>query len=578
MQGKRPTDTDLRNLECLFAAAAKASNKPSTGEKTAQQNPADESGAQYAMAQSEIDAIQNIDEKSVFDFDDGDIKTTEPWARQFMSALGKNFTKSPFFRAWFGDWRMRDQTPVVVATKKGDSRQPVKNDDTGLVIQASGKVHNETRMHTMFFNKQAVPYLPYIDDIIKNAVLLDTYSLKDAKSPNSLMMHSFYVVADIGNGRELLKLYVEEMNDTNSEFPNRRAYQLQNIEKVGMLAQRVQGNSSSPVKPTSDIRIVADLHVAVKAHDAKFNPKAVNEILCNPDDTPKVFYHGTSERFTTFDYSEIASNEGSFFFAENREDAQAYGKYVYEVYLTGENLANYDDQPSEFYRLRNKRDQVAYLKAKGYDGWYADMDSDGWGEVSVFTQAQIKSATRPDSTTSSTPPNIGTFSKYEGDIQYSLPGQNLSTDVKQPKEQRKSKMSKSQYIEKVLADPMISEATKEDLRESNPLFDVMSDDERFELASDIAADEDRVIEVVQKLQRGEPLLAEETTALILLQNAAPIRTRCIRHRRRSRSLSAPFGARVQVLLYKIKRTPKRVSFFCERATKSSVSRVKNDQK
>ena len=63
------------------------------------------------------------------------------------------------------------------------------------------------------------------------------------------------------------------------------------------------------------------------------------------------------------------------------------------VYLSAQNLADYDAQPSEFYRLENKRAQVAYLKERGYDGWYADMDSGGWGEISVFSPEQIKSAT-----------------------------------------------------------------------------------------------------------------------------------------------------------------------------------------
>lgn len=54
--------------------------------------------------------------------------------------------------------------------------------------------------------------LPFINDIVKNAVLLDSFGLKNGKSPNSLLMHSLYAVADIGNGQEVVKLLVEEMN------------------------------------------------------------------------------------------------------------------------------------------------------------------------------------------------------------------------------------------------------------------------------------------------------------------------------------------------------------------------------
>ena len=54
--------------------------------------------------------------------------------------------------------------------------------------------------------------LPFINDIVKNAVLLDSFGLKNGKSPNSLLMHSLYAVADVGNGQEVVKLLVEEMN------------------------------------------------------------------------------------------------------------------------------------------------------------------------------------------------------------------------------------------------------------------------------------------------------------------------------------------------------------------------------
>ena len=90
-------------------------------------------------------------------------------------------------------------------------------------------------------------------------------------------------------------------------------------------------------------------------------------------------------------------------------DAEAYGNNVFEVYLRGDKLADYDNQPSEFYKLKTKREQVEWLKDRGYDDWYADMDSDGWGELSVFSPGQIKSATD----------NIGTFDSREKDIRYS---------------------------------------------------------------------------------------------------------------------------------------------------------------
>ena len=127
-------------------------------------------------------------------------------------------------------------------------------------------------------DKAAQAYLPYINDIVKNAVLLDSYAIDSGKtkSPNSLMMHSMYAVADIGKGPEVLKLYVEEMNDPNKSTTVKRVYQLQNIEKQQLNAKG-SGKSPSPVISTATINNVADLFAAVKAKDTAFQPKTAQK-------------------------------------------------------------------------------------------------------------------------------------------------------------------------------------------------------------------------------------------------------------------------------------------------------------
>lgn len=360
-----------------------------------------------AITMEDVAAIQSIGRKSVNDFSGDEIRTAEPFARRYWRELG---VKSPFFRAWFGDWRANDRTKVDMATEPGDARGRTRNVDTGWDINVSGKVFNETRTHTGSANIHARDYMPYINDIVKKAVLLDSYGIAagKAKSGNTLLMHSMYAVADIGRGPEIIKLYVEEMRDVNSADTTKRAYQLQNIEYQQPSAK---GSSErfSPVISTADIKTISDLHAAVKQKDKNFRPKPVHPALLNEEGTPKVFYHGTGSEFYEFSTEQIGAREGSFFFAENPEDAAGYGRNVMPVYLSAENLADYDAQPSEFYRLENKRAQVAYLKERGYDGWYADMDSDGWGEISVFSPEQIKSATD----------NAGTFDRRNQNIRFS---------------------------------------------------------------------------------------------------------------------------------------------------------------
>ena len=137
---------------------------------------------------------------------------------------------------------------------------------------------NETKKHKNKQSKEAVPYLEYIDSIVENAILLDSYTIEknEAKSENSAMMHSFYAVADMGNGKEVIKLFVEELNDVNSDGTINRAYKL----VLPAASARVQGNSPSPVTNTaSNIRNVADLFQLVKSFDKNFNPKPASVVV-----------------------------------------------------------------------------------------------------------------------------------------------------------------------------------------------------------------------------------------------------------------------------------------------------------
>ena len=64
---------------------------------------------------ADVEAIHKIyerDEKlSINKFTAEDIEATQKWAYKFYKELG---VKSPFFRAWFGDWRAYDHSPVNI--------------------------------------------------------------------------------------------------------------------------------------------------------------------------------------------------------------------------------------------------------------------------------------------------------------------------------------------------------------------------------------------------------------------------------------------------------------------------------
>ena len=240
---------------------------------------ADAATVEEPLTVEQIQAMQALTpgkRVSFYDLTDEQIKAFAPLETRLYREL-KN--KSPFIRRRFGEWRVRDNTPVQIATKKGDQRGVQKNKDTGWDIQVSGKVFNENVGHQGPRSVFATPYLSYINDIVENAVLLDTSTLYEKKSPNSLCMHILYAVADIGEGRQLLKLYVEEMYNPAQKGINHRAYELLNIENQPVGAKGSQQNAVSPVSLSTDNITIADLIELVKKKDSEYNPKTRESLM-----------------------------------------------------------------------------------------------------------------------------------------------------------------------------------------------------------------------------------------------------------------------------------------------------------
>lgn len=365
------------------------------------------------ITQKDVEVLQSIGRKSINKFTPDEIKKTQKWAHKFYKELG---TKSPFFRAWFGEWRTLDPSPIIWAEVDTISintelihseRGSFHNDDTKWNIVSGSLGESETKRYARG-DKVSIKMLASMKKILESAILIDTeISSKDSnkKHLNTLFMHKFYAPVKYNGENYVAKINVEEYFDQSDD--KRRFYHLEGI-KIEPIAKRFAEKTASLNRADIDsITSISDLFEFVKRKDKNYvSAPEVNKNLLNEDGTPKVFYHGTYASFTEFKPEEIAEREGSYFFAENCEDAAAYGHNIYKVYLSGRNLANYDNQPTEFYRLKNKREQVKWLKDRGYDGWYADMDSGGWGEISVFSSEQIKSATD----------NIGTFDKSDSNI------------------------------------------------------------------------------------------------------------------------------------------------------------------
>lgn len=305
------------------------------------------------ITEEDIQNTQKIGEKSVNEFSSNDINAALPLAKKYWGSLA---IKSPFFRAWFGEWRENDKSPIIISSKKGTS-DVAKNNDTGWDIQISRKVVNETTRHESWSSREAQKYLPYIKDIVENAVLLDSYGFGEVNSVTSLLMHSFYAVVDDGSGPVVLKLYADEFYDSKQDDTRKRAYKLRAIEKIAAASvgvpERAKSTHLSTLANTATmVKTVADLASYVKRHDDNYSPHISSKVV-NSDGTPKIMYHGTSNYgFDSFDT--YYSNFGLFglgtYFTDNRFVAESYtekgkgeNKGIYEVYLNVRNPLNMDE-------------------------------------------------------------------------------------------------------------------------------------------------------------------------------------------------------------------------------------------
>ena len=404
--------------------ASETENKKTAGE--AVRNPGSEVQEKFSRSISltDVSFLKNntTDKKSISEFTQAEINATKLWAYKYYQQMG---VKSPFFRAWM-DWRAYDQQDVDVADQKGATRGKTLNKDTGWNINISGKVFDETLRHNNNPAVEARPYLPYLTDIVSKAVLLDTKALGRSKKDNSLFMHSFYAVSDIGNGRELLKLYVEEMYDPGAKDDNFRTYKLLNIERQqfgGMGSQ----NSVSPAMQTAAVNNVADLYALVKQKDKEYKSgRQVNPIFLDEKGKPKIFYHGTDEDFTAFDITKSRSWDGApdydlpgFYFSESPEISGDYGEGVHAYYLTAEKIWR-TSKDGDLKSLQKKYGtyRAAYdeLIRQGYDCVYVDDPgvAESERDYIILKPENIKSAE-----TGTDRANIGTFSRYSGDTKFS---------------------------------------------------------------------------------------------------------------------------------------------------------------
>ena len=455
------SETSLKETQKLWDNALKGAIKENEGKRAGKDTMLelrDEGryNAEYEkpITSEDIEPLRSIGRKNINNFTSEDIAKTQKWAYKFYRELG---TKSPFFRASFGEWRAYDTSPVNISKmERREGKNPrgqFRNNDTGWVINSSSVGYDETISHSGA-DKKSVRAMQNIDKIIENSILLNTETSEHGRGKKSIytaFMHKFYALVDIDGKPYLAKMSVDEsyspgQNETNKKFYHVRSIEIETAPSVGI------GNSHTPImESTVSNYTVSDLYTFVKQFDKDFSAgAAVNPKLLNRNGTPRVMYHYTDSTFTVFDPARSGSNQGmrlgdgiyisssktAFMdYGKNRMDVYADIKHPFEMKLTKaqadevlntyaatkHNLDAYGgvyrkhaqqklmtptrvmDYLSE-YAADNGIKTSDILKHLGYDGIHDGI------EWVAFDPTQIKSATD----------NIGTFDRNNPDIRYEL--------------------------------------------------------------------------------------------------------------------------------------------------------------
>lgn len=474
------SETSLKETQKLWDNALKGAIKENEGRKSASKDTMlelrDEGryNAEYEkpLTSEDVETLHSIGRKSIKDFTSEDIAKTQKWAYKFYRELG---TKSPFFRASFGEWRAYDTHTVDVVSvptidikdavlKYGDYFIP----DTSWEVYAGRTLKGDT-MHYSGGGRVNVKSLNAIEAILKNAVLLDTVTSENntnKKAKFTAFLHKLYTPIRYNGQNYLAVTTIEEYFDESNNSALRRAYNLKAI-KIEPADGRLEINSTSPLSDAGSTISISNLYNLVKTNDKNFSAgAAVNPMLLNKDGTPKVFYHGAKKNggFTEFrpwqyftaqkNYAQRYAergNDNSLYAVYLRADKafdtrDAEAKQIFENIRQEYGLGELQDTGlpdwTDGYDISDYLDEHPEL---GYDAIILDEGGDlvdgkpvSRGEsIVIKDSSQIKSATD----------NIGTFDKGNRDILYELRDKRDTEYAKLAKDPEKNEKRLSQLVE-----------------------------------------------------------------------------------------------------------------------------------
>ena len=340
-------DTISQNESIVNTNISESGEKYSTNRQSKKKTPT-EIVKEYEspITPKDVETLRSIGRKSVNSFTGEDVQKASKWAHKFYKELG---TKSPFFRAWFGEYRAHEKTPVKIATipeyiatneARKANRGTVKNSDTGWDIRISREGETNTISHAgdMRLSEKG---LSGIRELVENAVLLDSevHEHHSNNSKNDLIAfdHKLYALGkDVSENTGLYRITIEDAYHDAKHQSEKAFHNLKYIEKVATVGGRTAEQSLPGVSTNDKIATmysIADVYNFVKTHDDEFKQgRKISPQILESDGTPKVFYHGTADTITEFQEQFRGKNTGAFsakkayFFTDNKKVASGYAE------------------------------------------------------------------------------------------------------------------------------------------------------------------------------------------------------------------------------------------------------------
>ncbi len=345
---------------------------------------------------------------SVNKFTSEDTKKAQKWAYKFYNELG---TKSPFFRAWFGEWRKTDPTSVKIASipeyiasneARKQNRGMVYNSDTGWNIRVSREGETNTISHSGV-GRLSEYGLAGIRELVENSVLLDSevheHHSNEPKNDLIAFDHKLYAFGKSKNGIALYKITIEEYYHDHKHTNERTFHNLKYIEKVADVGGRTADQSLHGVSTNDNHATnysISDLYSLVNKYDKDFSSgKTVDSVLLNQDGTPKILYHQTEGDISVFDVGRQGAgtrdNETPFgiFLKSSDKDIGLKGKKQMPLYARVVKPLSVENRTELVQKLRSLSPEYDELwqKSKEIDKEYAEKQKQA---VKEFRDYRIK--------------------------------------------------------------------------------------------------------------------------------------------------------------------------------------------